>query len=85
MVAEIHRELVQMNEEDCIDVSNVRRWKRDFENNLHVSPEDKWCSGQPADSLTVDNMCHVCEILETDDRFTLNEIVVCMLSVECGC
>ncbi len=45
--------------------------------------QDEWCDGQPADSLTVDNICRVCEILDADNCFTLNEIVERMLPVGC--
>ncbi len=42
MAAEIHREVsVQTNGENYIDVLNMRRWKRDVENNCRVSLEDK--------------------------------------------
>ncbi len=77
MTTEIHRELVQIYGENCINVSNVRRRKRDFENNCCVSL-DEWCSGQLIDSLTIDNICRMCEILEADDCFTLDKIIVCM-------
>ncbi len=80
---EIHKELVQTYEENCIDVSNMQRKKRDFENNCHVSLEEEQ-SKQPTDSFTVDNIHHVCEILKFDRSFTLNQIVVCMPSVRCG-
>ncbi len=57
--AEIHRELVQMYRENCIDVSILRRWKRDVKNKCYVvSLEDEQCSWRPADSLTADNIYH---------------------------
>ncbi len=37
----IRKELVQTCGENCIDVSNVWRWKRDFENNHHISVKDE--------------------------------------------
>ncbi len=83
MVAEIHRKLVQTYGEKCIDVLNVRRWKRDFENNGHVLL-DEWHSGSPAGSLTVDDIQRVCEIFKADDHFTLNEIIACMPPIRCG-
>ncbi len=83
-VAEIHRELVQTYGENCIGVPNVGRWWSDFENNRCVSLEDEWCSSWLVDSLIVDNIRRVCEILETDDCFTLDEIVVCILPLRCG-
>ncbi len=76
MATEIHRELVQMFGENCINVSNVRKWKRDFENNHRVSLADEWHSRWPVDGLTVDNIHCVCEILKADDHFTLVKIVV---------
>ncbi len=78
-MAEIHRELVQIYGNNCIDVSNVRRWKRDFENN-----EDELHYGWPADSWTADNICCTREILQADNCFTLDEIVALMLPVGCG-
>ncbi len=74
--AEIHRALEQTYEKNCIDISNVQRWKRNFENNHCISLVDERLSGQPSDCLTVDNICHVCEILKADDHSTLDKIVV---------
>ncbi len=54
----------------------MRRWKRDFENNRHlVSLEDERSSGWLADSLIIDNIHCVHEILKANDRFSLNKIV----------
>ncbi len=80
----IYRESVQMHGENCINVSNVQRWKKDFENNCCVSLEDEWDSKQLALSLTVDYICRVCESLEAYDRFTRDKIVACMPPVGCG-
>ncbi len=81
MVVEIHKEVAQMYE-NFINVSNVGRWKRDFENNLRVSL-DEWRNGSPADSLAVDNICPACEILKADNCFTLDKIVAHMLPLRC--
>ncbi len=85
-VAEIHRVLVQKYEygENCIDVSNVRRWKRDFENNHCVLLENKQHIGWLANSFPIDNICHVRKILKTDDCFTVAEIIAHMPPVGCG-
>ncbi len=37
--------------------------------------EDKYCSRWLADNLTVDNICHMFEILKADNHFTHDEIV----------
>ncbi len=83
-VTETHRELVQMYGENSINVSNKRRWKRDLENNRRFSLEDEWCSGWPSDSLTIDNICCVHEILKANDYFELDKVVAHMPPVECG-
>ncbi len=83
MAAEIHRELVQTYGENCIDVSNVRGWKKDFENN-RVLLEDERCSKRLADSLTVDNIRRVHEVLKVDSHFTHDEIVLHLPPLRCG-
>ncbi len=82
--AEIHRELVHMPGKNCTYILNVRRWRRNFENNHGVSLKDEWCNGHLVDSLVVDNICCAHEILKADDCFTLDKIVERMLLVECG-
>ncbi len=67
-----------------IDVLNVQTWKKNFENNLRVLLENKWRSGRLADSLTVDNIRHVREILKASNRFTLEKMVACMPPVGRG-
>ncbi len=70
--AEIHRELVQMYEKNCIDVLNVQRWKKDFENNHCVSLEDEQYSGWRTECLTIDNNCRMCESFKAYNCFTLD-------------
>ncbi len=53
---ETHRGLLQTYGEKCIDVLNVQRWKRDFENNHRVSLQDECHSRVLADCLSVDNI-----------------------------
>ncbi len=82
--AEIHRELVQMYGEICINASNVRRKKQDSENYYRVLLENEQQTGWQADSLTVHNICCNCEMFAADDRFSLNKTVAQMISVGCG-
>ncbi len=71
VVAEIHRELMQTYGENCIDVSNMQRWKRDFENKHCVLLDDEELSMWLMDSLTVDNIHHAHEILKAENHLTL--------------
>ncbi len=69
---EIHRELIRIYGENCVDVSNMWRWKRDFENSHSVLLEDEQHSGWLAETLTV-------------DKFSKLTIVLHLMKLLCVC
>lgn len=69
---EIHRQLVQVYGEKCMNVKNVRKWCREFsEGRENVHDEQR--SGRPSlpDSLTT----RIEEMVLSNRRITLHEIV----------
>ncbi|GLV46442.1 hypothetical protein CBL_20781 [Carabus blaptoides fortunei] len=77
---DIHRQLVEVYGEKCMDVKNVRKWCREFsEDRENVHDEQR--SGRP--SLPESTVARIDEMVRNNRRITLHEISK-GLNGECG-
>ncbi|GLV40064.1 hypothetical protein CBL_02949 [Carabus blaptoides fortunei] len=69
---DIHRQLVEVYGEKCMDVKNVRKWCREFsEGRENVHDEQR--SGRP--SLSESTVARIDEMVRNNRRITLHEII----------
>ncbi|UYV79390.1 hypothetical protein LAZ67_17002447 [Cordylochernes scorpioides] len=68
---EIHRLLVEVYGEKCMDIKNVRKWCRDF-NEGRINVHDEQRSGRP--SLPESTVARIDEMVRANRRITLEEI-----------
>uniref|UniRef100_A0A0A9YJU3 Mariner Mos1 transposase n=2 Tax=Lygus hesperus TaxID=30085 RepID=A0A0A9YJU3_LYGHE len=74
-VPEIHRRLVNVYGEGVISDGQVRKWKREFtKGRTNVHDEER--SGRPSTSRVDDSISAVRDLLESDARLTLSDIVL---------
>ncbi|UYV75781.1 hypothetical protein LAZ67_13001329 [Cordylochernes scorpioides] len=68
---EIHRQLVEVYGEKCMDIKNVRKWCREF-NEGRINVHDEQRSGRP--SLPESTVARIDEMVHANRRITLEEI-----------
>jgi len=68
---EIHRQLVEVYGEKCMDIKNVRKWCREF-NEGRINVHDEQRSGRP--SLPDSTVARIDEMVRSNRRITLEEI-----------
>ncbi|UYV84101.1 hypothetical protein LAZ67_X001176 [Cordylochernes scorpioides] len=68
---EIHRQLVEVYGEKCMDIKNVRKWCREF-NEGRINVHDEHRSGRP--SLPESTVARIDEMVRANRRITLEEI-----------
>ncbi|UYV75545.1 hypothetical protein LAZ67_13000573 [Cordylochernes scorpioides] len=68
---EIHHQLVEVYGEKCIDIKNVRKWCREF-NEGQINVHDEQQSGRP--SLPESTVARIDEMVCANRRITLEEI-----------
>ncbi|UYV79501.1 hypothetical protein LAZ67_17002920 [Cordylochernes scorpioides] len=68
---EIHRQLVEVYGEKCMDIKNVRKWCREF-NEGRINVHDEQLSGRP--SLLESTVARIDEMVRANRRITLEEI-----------
>ncbi|UYV70362.1 SETMAR [Cordylochernes scorpioides] len=68
---EIHRQLVEVYGEKCMDIKNVRKWCREF-NEGRINVHDEQRSGRP--SLPESTVARIDEMVRANRRITLEEI-----------
>ncbi|UYV79710.1 hypothetical protein LAZ67_18000373 [Cordylochernes scorpioides] len=68
---EIHRQLVEVYGEKCMDIKNVRKWCREF-NEGRINVHDEQRSGRP--SLPESTVARINEMVRANRRITLEEI-----------
>ncbi|UYV64397.1 hypothetical protein LAZ67_3000524 [Cordylochernes scorpioides] len=68
---EIHRQLVEVYGEKCMDIKNVRKWCWEF-NEGRISVHDEQRSGRP--SLPESTVARIDEMVRANRRITLEEI-----------
>ncbi|UYV66463.1 hypothetical protein LAZ67_4001752 [Cordylochernes scorpioides] len=68
---EIHRQLVEVYGEKCMDIKNVRKWCRDF-NEGRINVHDEQRSGRP--SLPESTVARIDEMVRANRRITLEDI-----------
>ncbi|UYV76099.1 hypothetical protein LAZ67_13002518 [Cordylochernes scorpioides] len=67
----IHRQLVEVYGEKCMDIKNVREWCREF-NEGRINVHDEQRSGRP--SLPESTVARIDEMVRANRRITLEEI-----------
>ncbi|KAK7575531.1 hypothetical protein V9T40_011817 [Parthenolecanium corni] len=78
----IYRQLCETYGEGCLDISRVRRWRRQFIEG-RTSVDDEARSGRPSDSVTDAHIERVRQLLKEDSRLTLSELRSKM-PIDCG-
>ncbi|UYV70198.1 hypothetical protein LAZ67_7002154 [Cordylochernes scorpioides] len=68
---EIHRQLVEVYGEKCMDTKNVQKWCREF-NEGRINVHDEQRSGRP--SFPESTVARIDEMVHTNRRITLEEI-----------
>ncbi|UYV68231.1 hypothetical protein LAZ67_5003531 [Cordylochernes scorpioides] len=68
---EIHRQLVEVYGEKCMDIKNVRKWCREF-NEGRINVHDEQRSGRS--SLSESTVARIDEMVRANRRITLEEI-----------
>ncbi|UYV81509.1 hypothetical protein LAZ67_20001383 [Cordylochernes scorpioides] len=68
---EIHCQLVEVYGEKCMDIKNVRKWCREF-NEGRINVHDEQRSGRP--SLPESTVARIDEMMRANRRITLEEI-----------
>ncbi|UYV71610.1 Tl [Cordylochernes scorpioides] len=68
---EIHRQLVEVYGEKCMDIKNVRKWCQEF-NEGRINVHDEQRSGRP--SLPESTVARIDEMVRANRRITLEEI-----------
>ncbi|UYV74122.1 hypothetical protein LAZ67_11002179 [Cordylochernes scorpioides] len=68
---EIHLQLVEVYGEKCMDIKNVRKWSREF-NEGRINVHDEQRSGRP--SLPESTVARIDEMVRANRRLTLEEI-----------
>ncbi|UYV72291.1 hypothetical protein LAZ67_9002474 [Cordylochernes scorpioides] len=71
IMVEIHRQLVEVYGEKCMDIKNVRKWCREF-NEGRINVHDEQRSGRP--SLPESTVARIDEMVRANRRITLEEI-----------
>ncbi|UYV69348.1 hypothetical protein LAZ67_6003292 [Cordylochernes scorpioides] len=70
-LVEIHRQLVEVYGEKCMDIKNVRKWCQEF-NEGRINVHDEQRSGWP--SLPESTVARIDEMVRANRRITLEEI-----------
>lgn len=65
---EIHRQLVEVYGESCMDIKNVRKWCREFESGRTVIHDEKR-TGRP--SISDETVAKIERVMRQDKRITL--------------
>ncbi|UYV60466.1 hypothetical protein LAZ67_1001235 [Cordylochernes scorpioides] len=68
---EIHRQLVELYHEKCMDIKNVRKWCREFSQG-RINVHDEQRSGRP--SLPESTVARINEMVRANRWITLEEI-----------
>ena len=70
---EIHRQLVEVYGESCMDIKNVRKWCREFESGRTAIHDEKR-TGRP--SISDETVAKIERVMRQDRRITLDDLCI---------
>ncbi len=81
--AAIHKELKRVYGTNVMTIAMVGRWVKQFEEGItDVNNAER--TSQPSDSMNIENIQQLCDLLEKDHRMTVSELCVRLQAADCA-